>query len=63
MRMLGLLGNIEPRQNGSDRWIWMLDRKRNFNSKSFYEEAINSSTPVIPFKGIWNVFSLDYVPG
>lgn len=54
IRLLETLSNCNPSLGRQDRWVWRLNQKGGFISKSFYWQLSNTPLLTIPHKGIWN---------
>lgn len=53
IRPLETLGNLFPRSYSKDGWLWKLNQKGLFTSKSYYLELSNGPSVRISHKSIW----------
>lgn len=49
-----MLGNINPVPDRNDGWVWKLNQRGHFTSKSFYVEISHITGISIPHNDIWN---------
>nr|XP_023874114.1 uncharacterized protein LOC111986661 [Quercus suber] len=52
---LRTLGSNLPQSEHGDRMRWKLSKKRNFNTRSFYNKLRCPSSIIFPWKGVWKV--------
>lgn len=53
LSLLEILGNLKPFRERIDMWVWKLNHKGYFTSKSFYSVLLNSLMDWFPCKSIW----------
>lgn len=53
LSLMGILENLKPSRERIDMWVWKLNHKRYFTSKSFYSALSNFSMDWFPHKSIW----------
>lgn len=52
-RFFSMLENHKPDRGQRDTWVWGINEKGFFTTKSFYLEMMNSRSNHFPHKGIW----------
>lgn len=53
LSLLEILGNLKPFMERVNTWVWKLNHKGHFTSKSFYLALSNSLMDWFPHKSIW----------